>query len=706
MNNRCSIDPRRRLRGAGLSAALLLACVAAPAAIGEKVDTVSFTALDIPGLVAQEEADRADGNPKPDRFAVAEPAAISPQNAGTISRTDDGRVVWRVRLESPNAKNMNLGMLYEVPPSTRLYLLDADGMTEYRALTASDNKDHGEFWTPPVEGRVLELYAEVAEDEFAAFANGLQVFSVNMGYQSLRSNVDPDANRQVSCNIDVACHDSGQIAESINAVGRQIVSGSFLCSGALVNNTAEDGRALWLTAEHCGLTNGNDQTLVVSFNYENSSCRTPGSGQSGAPGNGSTSQFVSGSQLLMRYEPADTALAELSSTPPGSWGVYYAGWDRRAIGNTSSYGIHHPAGEEKRISFDDQASSFVNGGFLHQVVYDEGAVEGGSSGSPLFNGEGRVRGPACCVATLAQPCAPNKVTFYGSMHRAWTGDGTPSGSLAPHLDPLGTGAEFVNGLGDGAPTAFDLVSPADGAADVPLPATLDWQSAALAFEYEVEVRDASNAVVFSATTSAAQVTLDSSALTPGTAYTWTVSATNASGSTSSSNGPFSFSTLETRGPASFDLVSPGAGETGVATLPTFDWDDSDRATTYRLFVQDTRDNSTVLLREFAAGASEYDMAAEGDSPLADGVEHRWGVIAFNANGNLPPSGGVHLFTVGDAVEPCPADLSGDGVVNADDLLEVLGNFGGAGPDGDTDGNGTVNADDLLAVLAVFGSPCP
>jgi len=57
-----------------------------------------------------------------------------------------------------------------------------------------------------------------------------------------------------------------------------------------------------------------------------------------------------------------------------------------------------------------------------------------------------------------------------------------------------------------------------------------------------------------------------------------------------------------------------------------------------------------------------------------------------------------------AVENCPADVTGDDAVNADDLLVVLGNFGSPGgpAEGDINGDGLVNADDLLAILGEFG----
>jgi hypothetical protein len=59
------------------------------------------------------------------------------------------------------------------------------------------------------------------------------------------------------------------------------------------------------------------------------------------------------------------------------------------------------------------------------------------------------------------------------------------------------------------------------------------------------------------------------------------------------------------------------------------------------------------------------------------------------------------------VEPtpeCPEDINGDGVVDTEDLLILLGNWGTDG-DGDIDGNGVVNTEDLLALLAAWGE-CP
>ena len=54
--------------------------------------------------------------------------------------------------------------------------------------------------------------------------------------------------------------------------------------------------------------------------------------------------------------------------------------------------------------------------------------------------------------------------------------------------------------------------------------------------------------------------------------------------------------------------------------------------------------------------------------------------------------------------PCPGDFNGDQVVSIDDMLIVIGNFGGTGK-GDGNDDGIVNIEDLLIVLDAFGQTC-
>ena len=67
--------------------------------------------------------------------------------------------------------------------------------------------------------------------------------------------------------------------------------------------------------------------------------------------------------------------------------------------------------------------------------------------------------------------------------------------------------------------------------------------------------------------------------------------------------------------------------------------------------------------------------------------------------------GVVIGDIDVVKDPCPGDSDGNGEVNIDDLLTVIGNFLCTGDcDGDADGNGEVNIDDLLMTIGNFG-PC-
>ena len=85
-------------------------------------------------------------------------------------------------------------------------------------------------------------------------------------------------------------------------------------------------------------------------------------------------------------------------------------------------------------------------------------------------------------------------------------------------------------------------------------------------------------------------------------------------------------------------------------------------------------------------------------------------IDFGFDG-LPYSGlldiapySVQIFSqIPNPADPCPADLSGDGVVNVTDLLLIISAWGSA--KGDVTGDGVTDVSDLLVAIGAFG-PCP
>jgi len=219
-----------------------------------------------------------------------------------------------------------------------------------------------------------------------------------------------------------------------------VVNNNGYCTGALVNTTAQDGRPYFLTANHCGSNPGN---WIFYFNHETPDCE----GELEAPIN----QSVSGATLLANNAESDFRLVELNSDVPESYNVCYSGWDATDNPSTvaSAYGIHHPAGDVKKICFEDDIPFQNNvGGFSNQVWFinqwELGVTQGGSSGSPLFNQSGLIIGQlAGGNAGCDGPVNNGGYDFYGRIGVSWDFGSSPATRLKDWLDPLNTGEMLI-----------------------------------------------------------------------------------------------------------------------------------------------------------------------------------------------------------------------------------------------------------------------
>lgn len=124
----------------------------------------------------------------------------------------------------------------------------------------------------------------------------------------------------------------------------------------------------------------------------------------------------------------------------------------------------------------------------------------------------------------------------------------------------------------------------------------------------------------------------------------------------------------------------------------------------------------------SGGLLTFSTAAHNASNDSTGPAIRWATMAnfrFDAD-SAPVAGDLSVglwrsgpgsasLTVAANVPDCgqsggcDEDVTGDGVVNVDDILAVIAGFGGSS--GDVTGDGICNVDDILAVIAAFGSDC-
>ncbi len=413
------------------------------------VERVELPAVDNDALLARDAARANPAAPRPLQFAEPFDLALRPATHGTWETLRDGRRVWRLRVGSPGAYSLNVGFSrFRLPDGAALWLYGAGAEPAFRAFTAADNEAHGELWTPVVPGdeMVIELAlpATKGEPDFE-----LEVLRVNHAYRPFgldRTTLSPeDVGRSGSCNVDVVCPQGDGYRDIIRSSGAYTRSGIDICSGAAINNTAEDGSPYFLTANHCGNSSGNAASVVIYWNYENSTCRAPGSPASGGPGDGPLTMFNSGTIFRGSSNGSDWALLETDDPIDPNYNVFFSGWDRRDQATPSAVAIHHPGVEEKRISFEDDPTSITNylsanpnanGSHIRVADWDLGTTEPGSSGSPLYSPEKRIVGQ---LHGGYASCSSQTADWYGRMARSM------NTGLAQWLDPLATGAPTLDG---------------------------------------------------------------------------------------------------------------------------------------------------------------------------------------------------------------------------------------------------------------------
>jgi hypothetical protein len=409
------------------------------------VPTYGIAALDRTAISVDDTNRAANGQPA--RYAIPNTVAISPTTHGSWEILDKTWSLWRLRIKAPGANHVNLGFqTFFMPSGARMQAYSADYSYLVRPFDSNDHQPTGELWTPIVRGQdiVCEVYAKTAHINLVQ----LDMIHIGSGYRffgagaTALSNFDGSG----SCNIDVTCPQGVGWEGEISASAAISTGGSIFCSGSMINNTAQDGRNFFLTAYHCGVNSGAASSLVCYWNYDAVTC-----GSNSAPLN----QFTTGSTWRAGYSTSDFTLVELNSTPNSSWGVQYAGWSYATGNATSAVAIHHPSGDSKKISFENQATQTTsygsnsqnsNANHVRVVDWDQGTTEPGSSGSPLFDQNHRIIGQ---LHGGGAACGNNSSDWYGRLRTSWTGGGSNSTRLSNWLDPLGTGQTTLDTSGTG-----------------------------------------------------------------------------------------------------------------------------------------------------------------------------------------------------------------------------------------------------------------
>jgi len=378
---------------------------------------------------------------KPFLFAWPVDTSINILNAQNRIYSDNLTDIYQLVIRNTTAYSINLIFSqYHLPRGAELFLYNPDYSVIRGAYTDQNNKEYRKLATTPVPGNqiIVELIVDKTKMEFEPI---LEIGRVSFDMKDVFSEKAGHFGRSGDCNVDINCPAGAEWQLEKQSVAKFIRGGSFLCSGALINNTANDGTAYFLTAHHCIQSGLHARLSVFYFNYESPTC---------LGGNGSAEQSISGSNLMATSSKLDFALVTLTVKPPESYSPYYAGWDRNPVSFYDTVTcIHHPSGDVKKISVSnrriatgDFGANFDKNTHWHIAAWDIGTTEGGSSGSPLFNNDHKIIGD---LTGGDAACSYNYNDYFQKLWLSWDKYPDISEQLKHWLDPEGNGSMVWNG---------------------------------------------------------------------------------------------------------------------------------------------------------------------------------------------------------------------------------------------------------------------
>ncbi|MDZ7881234.1 MAG: dockerin type I domain-containing protein [Saprospiraceae bacterium] len=378
------------------------------------------------------------------RFAVPTDVDFTTKNSGKWTNLPDGSRLWQLHIHSEKAAGLALTLAdFKLPQGAKLYMHAPDGKQILGSYDVDNNSESRTFFIGFINGKEAVLsYYEHKNTPNNTPTLPFVVKKVYHAYTKETLNVTGFGSG-LACHINVNCPQGANWQTQKRGVVRiRVVAteGVGWCSGSLINTTRQDGTPYVLSAYHCadGLTVDFAQWTFF-FNYESPNCDNPTTEPS--------LKSLQGCVARSGARETDFLLFELNQRIPADFNAHFNGWNRDSIVlPTSETMIHHPNGDIKKISLGVNAPTVLtdtitwsNNVFspanTHlRYTLEQGGMERGSSGSPMFDQAGRIVAQLHGGINQADKCSL-VYALGGWLAKSWNGNGTPTSRLKDWLDP-------------------------------------------------------------------------------------------------------------------------------------------------------------------------------------------------------------------------------------------------------------------------------
>ena len=408
-------------------ASLLLESLRAAAAPGESGNSLSV-AVDAgasappPGrdrrlLVGRALALGADVNfraVRPDQLGAA-PLRL---RHGAIQSGGGGGFIWNGSVTSSGAAALRLRFAgFYLPRHAELFLWNEQGDV-FGPYGGRGIHGDGEFWSHTLRGPTVNLQLRYEGGDLENALRAARFAIADVGHLTSAfpfGSQRPEAGSNL-CEENAPCVENAlcttiptAIQPARDAVAAYtFVSGAFLylCSGGLVADT-DPGSVIpyFLTANHCLSRDREARSVEALFQFESNDCDIDSCELSALP------IQINGASLIATNRTSDYSLLRLSSPPAGAVLLGWTADPVAGLDGTPLHRISHPAGSPQAYSSHlvdtdrPTCSSWPRGPWIYSSDIF-GATEGGSSGSPVLNGAGKIVGQlsGACGFNVSDSC--------------------------------------------------------------------------------------------------------------------------------------------------------------------------------------------------------------------------------------------------------------------------------------------------------------